>query len=199
MTPIQTTPNRKLALVPYRRDCTVASCRPDVFVENGRSQSACSLSDTVRQRANRTLTADYIDRIMAKQERSPQAHVIEEILDRICVMREEMLIIERRLERIKSDDNEERLLKRQRGGTATKADDVWQELYKAAVLEADDEKLQERIQAAKAAIDARLHQLQLDHGGAPDERQAISDALAGLNILRSELEAGSHDAGSSNA
>ena len=28
MTPIQTTPNRKLALVPYRRDCTVASCRP---------------------------------------------------------------------------------------------------------------------------------------------------------------------------
>ena len=100
MTPIQTTPNRKLALVPYRRDCTVASCRPDVFVENVRSQSACSLSDTVRQRANRTLTADYIDRIMAKQERSPQAHVIEEILDRICVMREEMLIIERRLERI---------------------------------------------------------------------------------------------------
>jgi hypothetical protein len=47
-----------------------------------------------------------------------------------------------------------------------KADDVWQELYKAAFLEADDEKLQERIQAAKAAIDARLHQLQLDHGGA---------------------------------
>jgi hypothetical protein len=136
---------------------------------------------------------------MAKQERSPQAHVIEEILDRICVMREEILIIERRLERIKSDGNEERLLKRQRGGTTMKADDVWQELYKAAVLEADDEKLQERIQAAKAAIDARLHQLQLDHGGAPDERQAISDALAGLNVLRSELEASSHDAGSSNA
>ena len=80
-----------------------------------------------------------------------------------------------------------------------KADDVWQELYKAAVLEADDEKLQERIQAAKAAIDARLHQLQLDHGGAPDERQAISDALAGLNVLRSELEARTQDAGSSNA
>ncbi len=80
-----------------------------------------------------------------------------------------------------------------------KADDVWQELYKAAVLEADDEKLQERIQAAKAAIDARLHEMQLDHGGAPEERQAVSDALAGLNVLGSELEARSHDTGRSNA
>ena len=80
-----------------------------------------------------------------------------------------------------------------------KADDVWQELYKAAVLEADDEKLQERIQAAKGAIDARLHEMLLDHGGAAEERQAISDALAGLNVLGSELEAGSHDTGSSNA
>jgi len=80
-----------------------------------------------------------------------------------------------------------------------KADYPWQELYVAAILETDDAKLLTRLPAAKAAIDARLHQLQLDHGGAPDERQAISDALAGLNILRSELEAGSHDTGSSNA
>jgi len=199
LTPIRTTPNRKLALVPYRRDCTVASCRPDVSVENDRSQSVCALSDAVRRRAGRTPTADYIDRLMAKQERSPWADVIEEILDRICVMREEMLTIQRRLERIKADDNEEKLLKRQRGGTTMKADDVWQELYKAAVLEADDEKLQERIQAAKAAIDARLHEMQLDHGGAPEERQAVSDALAGLNVLGSELEARSHDTGRSNA
>src|SRR6266852_1191622 len=164
-TPIRTTPNRKLALVPDRRDCTVASCRPDVSVENDRSQSVCSLSDAVRQRADRTPTADYIDRLMAKQERSPQADVIEEILDRICVMREEMLTIQRRLERIKADD--------------------------------DEEKLHKRIQAAKAAIDARLHEMQLDHGGTPEERQAITDALHGLTVLRSELETPSQDTGSS--
>jgi hypothetical protein len=28
----------------------------------------------------------------------------------------------------------------------------------------------------------------MDHGGTPEERQAISDALAGLNVLRRELE-----------
>ena len=71
----------------------------------------------------------------------------------------------------------------------------WQELYKAAVLETDDEQLHKRIQAAKAAIYDRLHILQSDHGGTPDEREAISDALAGLNVLRAELEARSHDTG----
>ena len=80
-----------------------------------------------------------------------------------------------------------------------KADAVWQELYKAAVLETNDEKLYKRLLAAKAAIDDRLHELQLDHGGAPDERQAISDALAVLNGLRRETEPRSHDTGSSNA
>ena len=30
---------------------------------------------------------------------------------------------------------------------------VWQESYKAALIETDDKKLRERIQAAKAAID----------------------------------------------
>jgi hypothetical protein len=81
-------------------------------------------------------------------------------------------------------------------GTTMKADHIWEELYKAAVLESDDEKLHKRIYAAKAAIDARLHEMQLDHGGAPEERQAISDALHGLTVLRSELEIRSHDTGS---
>ena len=80
-----------------------------------------------------------------------------------------------------------------------KADDVWQELYKAAVLETDDKNLPNRIRAAKAAIDARLHELQLDHGGTPEERQAITDALHGLTVLRSELETRSRDTGSRNA
>ena len=73
---------------------------------------------------------------------------------------------------------------------------VWEEPYKAAVLEADDRKLPNRLRAAKAAIDARLHEMQLDHGGAPEERHAISDALHGLTVLRSELETRSQDTGS---
>ena len=64
---------------------------------------------------------------------------------------------------------------------------VWEEPYKAAVLETDRAKLQERVHAAKAAIDDRLHELQLDHGGSPEERIAISDALAALNVLRREF------------
>jgi hypothetical protein len=78
------------------------------------------------------------------------------------------------------------------------ANDVWQDLYKAAVLETDDEKLHKRLRAAKAAIDVQLHELQSNHhGGMPDERQAISDALAVLNVLRREREARSHDTNSS--
>ncbi len=80
-----------------------------------------------------------------------------------------------------------------------KAHYVWEESYEAAVLETDDKKLPKRIQAAKSAIDDRLHDLQTDHGGMPEERQAISDALAGLNVLRRELQIRSHETGSRNA
>ena len=69
-----------------------------------------------------------------------------------------------------------------------KANDVWEELYKAAVLETDSDKLPKRIQAAKASIDARIHEMQWNHGGAPAERHAICDALAALNVLRRKLE-----------
>ena len=71
---------------------------------------------------------------------------------------------------------------------------VWEERYSAAVLETDDEKLPKRIQAAKASIDARVHELQCDHGGTPAERHAICDALAKLNVLRRELESRSESA-----
>jgi len=73
------------------------------------------------------------------------------------------------------------------------ADSFWQELYQAAFIETDHSKLPNRVSLAKAAIDARLQELQLDHGGTSEERQAITDALAGLNILRSELEQRSGD------
>jgi hypothetical protein len=70
---------------------------------------------------------------------------------------------------------------------------VWRELYRNAFVETDDRKLPNLIQVAKAAIYDRIHELLMDHGGTPEERQAISDALAGLNILRRELEKRSSD------
>jgi hypothetical protein len=89
-----------------------------------------------------------------------------------------------------------RLLQR---GTTMRADYVWDESYKSAVLETDDNKLPDRIRAAKGAIDTRLREMQMDHGGTPEERQAITDALAGLNLLRRELETRIQEPGSSNA
>jgi hypothetical protein len=78
-----------------------------------------------------------------------------------------------------------------------RADYVWHESYKAAILETDDKKLPNLLQAAKAAIDDRLHELQADHGGTAEERQAITDALGALNVLRRELQIRSHGMGSS--
>jgi hypothetical protein len=69
-----------------------------------------------------------------------------------------------------------------------RAEYVWEAVYKTAFGETGGGKLPNRIHAAKSAIDNRLHDLQQDHGGTPEERLAISDALAGLMILRRELE-----------
>jgi hypothetical protein len=80
-----------------------------------------------------------------------------------------------------------------------RADYVWQGSYQAAILETDDNKLPNSLEAAKAAIDNRIHELQTDHGGTPEEWQAITDALGGLNVLRRELQIHSHEMGSSNA
>jgi hypothetical protein len=69
-----------------------------------------------------------------------------------------------------------------------KADYVWEELYKAAILETDDKKLPNCVQAANAAIDARLYEWLLDHGGTPEERKAISDALSSLSVIQREFD-----------
>jgi hypothetical protein len=63
----------------------------------------------------------------------------------------------------------------------------WQRFYEAAILETNRSRLPALIQAAQAAIDARLQQLQSDHNGTADERLAISDALSGLSVLRKEI------------
>jgi hypothetical protein len=60
---------------------------------------------------------------------------------------------------------------------------VWYESYKAVVLETDWTKMHERIQSAESKINNRKRVLSLDHGGTPDERQAIANALNALGRL----------------
>jgi len=60
-----------------------------------------------------------------------------------------------------------------------RAEYVWEEVYKAALVETDEGELPNRIQTAKVASDNRLYELQMDRGGTPEERQALSDALGG--------------------
>jgi hypothetical protein len=65
----------------------------------------------------------------------------------------------------------------------------WHEVYKAALLETDWTKIERKIQAAENGIGERLHEFSLNHGGTPEENQAIVDALRGLDILRKEVAA----------
>jgi hypothetical protein len=65
----------------------------------------------------------------------------------------------------------------------------WQELYATALLETDWSKIEEKIQLAENGITARLHEFSMNHGGTPEENQAIEDARNGLNILRKDLAA----------
>jgi hypothetical protein len=39
------------------------------------------------------------------------------------------------------------------------------------------------------AITGRLYEFPQDHGGTPEEKQALKDALAGLTVLRREVAA----------
>jgi hypothetical protein len=58
----------------------------------------------------------------------------------------------------------------------------WQELYQAALLEVDPCRLAERIQQAYEVMRV---QMALGHqNGNGAERQALSDALANLRVLR---------------
>ena len=65
----------------------------------------------------------------------------------------------------------------------------WHEIYKAALLETDWWKMEERITAAEAALHSRKKEFDLNHGGTPEENRAIADALNGLDNLRKEVGA----------
>jgi hypothetical protein len=62
----------------------------------------------------------------------------------------------------------------------------WEESYKSAMMETDRSKLWERIEEAHTAINRRLQEINAGHDSR-EERYAIRDALAGLNVLRREL------------
>jgi hypothetical protein len=70
----------------------------------------------------------------------------------------------------------------------------WYECYKAALLETEWSKMEARVASAEAALYQRKREFDLDHGGTPEENQAIEDAFRGLTVLRrdaatwSELE-----------
>jgi hypothetical protein len=63
----------------------------------------------------------------------------------------------------------------------------WFGLYSAAVLETDWSKMEERLQAAESAIKARLHEFSLNHGGSPEENEAIRDCVGKLEVLRADV------------
>ncbi len=62
----------------------------------------------------------------------------------------------------------------------------WQQHYEAAILETDRSRLPTLIRAAETAIHTRVKELETDHAGSAEERQAIEDALAGLRVLQKE-------------
>jgi len=74
----------------------------------------------------------------------------------------------------------------------------WQDSYAAALLETDWTKMEERVQTAETEIHKRRLVLSQDHGGTPEEREALVNALNGLRILRTDaaswLERNSLDA-----
>ena len=63
----------------------------------------------------------------------------------------------------------------------------WYETYKAACWNRLVENGEERIQAAKSdLLIKRKEQLSLDHGGTPEENQAIEEAIRSLEVLRKD-------------
>jgi hypothetical protein len=60
----------------------------------------------------------------------------------------------------------------------------WQDQYQAALMETDREKLISRIISAQAAINGRIREMQATHDGTLEEKQALVDAVSGLQTLR---------------
>jgi hypothetical protein len=61
----------------------------------------------------------------------------------------------------------------------------WRQLYRAALLELDLDKLGDRVTVAEEAISARAS---LNGGILNDQRIAIQDALSALNVLQDAIK-----------
>jgi hypothetical protein len=64
---------------------------------------------------------------------------------------------------------------------------TWQEAYRTAILETDWTKMQERLQTAESEIGKRQRVFSMDHGGTPEERLEIANALRGMEGLRTDV------------
>ena len=60
----------------------------------------------------------------------------------------------------------------------------WQLPLRRAILEVDPSKLAEKVQKAETAVRERLQALE-QHENGHDERQALSDAISTLKVLKS--------------
>ena len=78
----------------------------------------------------------------------------------------------------------------------TTMEQSWRTLYEAAILETDRSKLNERISLAERAIQARMEEIKSDPEASREEQLAISGAISGLKILRSEMRDRSGTVGS---
>jgi hypothetical protein len=63
----------------------------------------------------------------------------------------------------------------------------WYKSYEAAILETDWTTMLQRLRSAELEIAERQRILSLDHGGSPQERQSIADALRGIRQIRVDV------------
>ena len=61
---------------------------------------------------------------------------------------------------------------------------LWEELYVAAVLESNPEKLGDRISLAQDALRERWYELRQAPLARDPERQRVADAIRTLNLIR---------------
>ena len=64
----------------------------------------------------------------------------------------------------------------------------WKDLYQAAMVESDVNKLPDRIADAEAAIVLRARQLFYTSGESSEEQESLDDAMCILHALRSSLK-----------
>ena len=63
----------------------------------------------------------------------------------------------------------------------------WHRLYIVAALETDRSKMEQRIETARTAVKARLHEVALDSGGTPEELVAIAEVQRRLEMLGTDV------------